>query len=281
MTTLQLLISTIDEGIDRVRSLVLPQREGVGYVISWQHSAPEKPRHVPQALQRPDIVITHLQGRGLSRNRNNALAHATADICLLADDDCRYTREGLQTLIDVFDNHPDIQLATFQMRSAGEKRTYPARSFSLNSPPRGYMAYSIEIAFRREAVQGVIRFNEHFGLGAERFHCGEEEIFLHDALHAGLSGRFFPITVVTHDDVTTDHIRVRERGVLMAKGAYLYIGYPAKMFLYPFPIAWRLKKNYDVPLLRSLRYMFSGLAYIIFHPSIAKAGRIAERKQER
>ena len=36
MTTLQLLISTIDDGIKLVSEMVLEPIDGVGYVISWQ-----------------------------------------------------------------------------------------------------------------------------------------------------------------------------------------------------------------------------------------------------
>lgn len=276
MTTLQLLISTIDNGIDRVAGLVLPPAEGIGYVVSWQHSAGKPATELPPELKRPDITVTHLDGRGLSRNRNNALSHASADICLIADDDCRYSLERLRAVVDTFDCYPDVDLAAFRMESRDEQRSYPDRSFALDNPPRGYMAYSVEIAFRRTAIAGRVQFNPHFGLGAERFHCGEEEIFVHDALEAGLVARFFPVTVVTHDGATTDHARAGQREVLQGKGAYLYIGYRPKMFLYPFPIARRLKRLYGVPFFYALRHMFAGLAYIITHPHIARAGQLKQ-----
>ena len=87
--TLQLLICTIDGGIQQVAQLVLPPAPDISYVVSWQHSSPDDERTLPVALVRDDIQVYHLEGRGLSRNRNNCLRHATGDICLICDDDCR------------------------------------------------------------------------------------------------------------------------------------------------------------------------------------------------
>ena len=36
--TLQLLICTIDRGIDQVAQLLLPTATDISYVVSWQHS---------------------------------------------------------------------------------------------------------------------------------------------------------------------------------------------------------------------------------------------------
>ncbi len=36
--TLEILICTLDEGIAQIAPMLLPQREGIGYLVSWQHS---------------------------------------------------------------------------------------------------------------------------------------------------------------------------------------------------------------------------------------------------
>ena len=55
----------------------------------------------------------------MSRNRNNCLRHATADLCLIGDDDCRYTHEQLQAVINTFEQNPNVDIATFQYSSKG------------------------------------------------------------------------------------------------------------------------------------------------------------------
>ena len=49
---------------------------------------------------------------------------------------------------------------------------------------------------RRTKVQGVVRFDERFGLGTKFLTCGEEEIWLEDAFRAKLQMRYFPIKTV-------------------------------------------------------------------------------------
>ena len=273
--TLQLLISTLDDGIDNVASLLLPASLGISYLVSWQHSdGVERP--VSTALQRDDVQVLHLAGRGLSRNRNNCLRHATADVLLIVDDDCRYELQQLQQVIATFESHPQLDMATFMMQCEASPKSYPQQEFDLAERRAGYHVSSVELAMRRTSVQGRLQFNEHFGLGARRFECGEEELFVHDALKLGLNVRFFPITVVRHDHATTQSQRASSPGVLRGRGAYLYAGgYRWSMFARPFTIAWQLHKTHGVPYWHAVRYMLEGVFYMIFHPSVARAGRMA------
>ena len=129
--TLQLLISTIDRGIDHVCDLVLPPASDISYVVSWQHSSANDDRTLPTPLVRDDVQVVHLEGRGLSRNRNHCLVHATADLCLICDDDCRYTLDGLHTVITTFEQNPDTALAAFMMQCPGMTKPYPTDICSL------------------------------------------------------------------------------------------------------------------------------------------------------
>ena len=275
--TLQLLICTIDRGIDQVTQLILPPAADISYVVSWQHSATVDERTVPLALQRDDIKVVHLEGRGLSRNRNNCLRHATADLCLICDDDCSYTLDNLRTVITTFEQNPTTDLAAFMMQCPGQPKPYPTEICSLAHTPAGYYPSSVELAFRLSAVRDRLQFNEHFGLGAPLFHCSEEEILVHDAMSLGLQCQFFPLVIVEHNHPTTDASRATTPGVLMGKGAYLYIGYRSKMFLYPWPMAWRLHRRHDASFTYGLRHIYRGLFYVLRHREITTAGIIKKR----
>ncbi len=275
--TLELLICTIDRGIDHVCDLVLPPASDISYVVSWQHSATVDERTVPLALRRDDIKVVHLEGRGLSRNRNNCLRHATADLCLICDDDCSYTLDNLRTVITTFEQNPTTDLAAFMMQCPGQPKPYPTEICSLAHTPAGYYPSSVELAFRLSAVRDRLQFNEHFGLGAPLFHCCEEEILVHDAMSLGLQCQFFPLVIVEHNHPTTDASRATTPGVLMGKGAYLYIGYRSKMFLYPWPMAWRQHRRHDASFTYGLRHIYRGLFYILRHREITTAGIIKKR----
>lgn len=270
--TLEILICTLDDGIAQIAPMLLPQHNGISYLVSWQHSD-SKETSVPVELKRDDVKICHLQGRGLSRNRNNCLRHATADVCLIGDDDCRYTHDQLQAVIDTFDHNPDVDIATFQYSSEGYTKHYPTTSQDLSTFPKGYYLSSIEIAFRRQSVQGKVWFNENFGLGSEVFHCGEEKLFIHDALSAGLECHFYPITIVLDQQPTEYLNRSMDTGTLMAHGADLQIFHRYTKWLRAILKAWRLQRNEKVPLRYGLQYIIKGINYMKRHPELLKNKR--------
>lgn len=72
--TLEILICTIDEGINSVADMMLPQTPGFRYLVSWQLTG-KVASMVPAELRRPDVRVFTLQGKGLSRNRNLSLIH--------------------------------------------------------------------------------------------------------------------------------------------------------------------------------------------------------------
>lgn len=268
--TLDILICTLDEGIERVAAMLLPQRDGISYLISWQHSS-DKETELPDELKRDDVKVLHLAGRGLSRNRNNCIEHSTADVCLIADDDCLYTHEQLQKVIDTFDSNTDVDIVTF--RYSGDNKFYPSQTTDLTTFPKGYYVSSIEIAFKRESVQGKVWFNENFGLGTEPFYCGEENLFIQDALSLGLTCRFFPITIV-HDQQPMDFLsRSMDKGTLMAHGADLQIFHRGTKYLRAMLKAWRMKHNEKVPFFHGLHHICKGICYMKHHPEILKNKR--------
>ena len=258
--TLQLLISTLDNGIERIPSMLLEPRDGISYLVSWQHSDDSPVGALPPALLRDDVTVLHLQGRGLSRNRNNCIRHATADVCLICDDDCTYTHEQLNCVALTFATHRDVDLATF--KSHGLTTQYPDKQFNLKEKRKNYFASSIEIAFRRTSVQGKLQFNELFGLGAPVLHCGEEEVFIHDAIKAGLNCMYFPAYVVSHPGAPTSVTRVDHAGTLKARGAFLYLAYRGTMIPRVVLISYRLHRDHGVPFFHAVSNMLSGIAYI-------------------
>lgn len=260
--TLQLLISTIDGGIEKISSMLLEPCDGITYLVSWQHSVSDN--HVlPQDLVRNDVEVVHMDGCGLSRNRNNCIKNATGDICLIADDDCRYSREELSCVALTFASHRDLDIATFKVH--GVPTEYPDKSFVLSERQKNYHVTSFEIAFRRKSVQGKLWFNEMFGLGAPVLQCAEEEVLIHDAVSMGLKCVYFPMYIATNDVPTTSVTRVGNPGTLMARGAYLYIAYRSTMIPRVFLISYRLSKTGKVSMLDAVKYMFKGIIYYYKH----------------
>ena len=216
--TLDILICTVSDRLTVIPDMLLPERNGVHYIVSVQHTCPASEVIIPAGLEaRPDVTIAPLQGMGLSRNRNNAISMSTADICLIADDDNRYKPEFIDNILDAWNANPDADILTFQAQTLQGEPLHPY--------PAPYVC-SVEITFRRSAVVDKnLMFDERFGLGSPLLCAGEEEIFMADARRAGLNVRYIPCVIVQTVGMTTGTNLIGNRKLQITKGAvfkYVY-----------------------------------------------------------
>lgn len=221
MPIVEILVSTLDSGIRCVPEVLLPPRPDVRYLVSWQHDREDAATPLPAQLVRPDVRIEHLQGRGLSRNRNNAIAHATGDILVLADDDMSLQPEFIDNIQRTYAAHPEADIITFQALNEYDElmRDYAPHPFTYSKRPRGTFFCSWEISFRRTA--SLPRFDERFGLGADYLACGEEDIFMDEAYRRGLNIRYEPLPIAKTDSHTTGTLFTTSPAVQRSKGAVL------------------------------------------------------------
>lgn len=218
--TIDVLICTSGNGIRKAANVLGAPRPDVRYVVSLQGIA-EAGDMPPALLKRTDVEVVAAAGRGLSANRNNAVAYAKGDIILFSDDDNLYSWDDFDRVLSAFNACPDADIICFRSAYYDGRlcRTFPSARFDLSRPPRGYYVRSCEIAMRRR--KGYPAFDEHFGLGSEYLACGEEEIFIHDALRLGFRVVYCPLTIVrTDSDTTGSQFNVRA-SVRRSKGAVL------------------------------------------------------------
>lgn len=226
--TIDILICTTDEGIDSVGDVLMPSMPGVHYIVSAQHARPlsimghEWEAAVAALLRRSDVTLVTQEGRGLSRNRNNALQHAEADVVVIADDDCRYTPESIARICEAYRQHPEADAVCFASADYDGRpfKRYPTETLCYaEACRRGYYPTSFELTLRRESLErdGLL-FDEHFGLGAE-LPAGEEEVFLADAERAGWRVLFVPECIVRTDPATTGSRFLSDARLQRAKGA--------------------------------------------------------------
>lgn len=221
--TLQVLISTYDqEGVDRVSKMFLPELENVTYLVSVQNPQKKQIKY-PASIIRKDIRVSETESKGLGLNRNHSIDESTGDILLISDDDLVYTEWGLKAVIHTFEEYSDIDIATFRYLGRDNK-VYPDYEFDLLNEPKGYYITSFEIAIRKSSISKDIRFSRYLGAGNTVFSCGEENLFVYRLLKAGLKGRFFPITIVEHPELTTGS-RQATAGTLRGQGNWLRLRY--------------------------------------------------------
>lgn len=126
------------------------------------------------------------QERGVGLNRNNALHRATAEICLLADDDVEFFPGYEQTIVQAFERYPKADVIVFNIEGAdGKRRTVSHRAKRIRGYNCGQYG-AVRIAFRRmSVVKNAISFNQLFGGGC-MFTAGEDIIFLRTCIKKGL-----------------------------------------------------------------------------------------------
>lgn len=259
MPVLEVLICTIDEGINRVVHTVLEPIPYIKYLISWQRTNDDDIRVPDQLTKRNDVRIISLKGKGLAANRNHAIRNATGDLLLLADDDAHYQPEYFKTILHAYEEHPEADILTFQMsdKTGHLLKEYPLFPFNYAQCPKGFYYSSLEITMRNS--KQLPQFDTRFGLGADYLGCGEEEVFIHDAAQNKLMIRYIPQVIVETERSTTGSKFSTDIKVRRAKGAVNYVlhGY-ASALLRSLKFALKLKKN----TVKSFIDMYDGIKYM-------------------
>ena len=121
------------------------------------------------------------QTRGLGNNRNISLLHATADICLLADDDVTYYDGYEDKIMSAFGRHPEADMIIFNLDSNSSDRkikkiTREIKLHFWNRNPYG----SVRVAFRLNSQRKYnIWFSNLLGAGA-KYGSGEDTLFINE-----------------------------------------------------------------------------------------------------
>ena len=172
-----------------------------------------------------NIVVVNSFDKGLSKSRNLALDEATADWCLIADDDLVYTANFEQEIEHAIALYETSGIIAFKVRN---KLGAPLKNYPKEHQPNiglfsRIQLASVELLIHRKAIQGRCYFNTNFGLGSGIFSFGEEYLFAHGVWKKlGLPISFYNATIVQHLGVDTGAAididsKYKTQGALYAK----------------------------------------------------------------
>jgi len=263
--TLEILICSLNKGIVRIADVLREPQENVRYIVSFQYTDERYLELIPEVLRtRPDVTVYKYRGQGLSANRNLALEKATADLVMYADDDIRFTPESFPSIFSIFEKHPDIDVAFFNATTYRGKplKAYPKEEADLTALPDTYSISTIEMVCRRGKVKGVVRFDERFGLGTKFLTCGEEEIWLTDALRGGLRMRYFPVKIVETSTMLKRSMVYVDAGVQRSKGALTYYLHGNRAWWICLRFALKSARNGMCHFWPLMRHMGEGIRYM-------------------
>jgi glycosyltransferase involved in cell wall biosynthesis len=183
------------------------------------------------------------QTRGVGINRNIALSYASAEICLLADDDVRYYDDMAERVIAEFDAHPDTDVIIFHLETDDPVRKQQKYNKTKKWPRyKGLPWGGIRIAFRLKSIRKAnVWFSPLFGGGAI-FPSGEDSMFLHDLRKAGLVFYVSKETIGTVSFEESTWFTGYDEKYFFGKGAIYKALRPRTTFLWMIYIAFRIKQ---------------------------------------
>lgn len=128
------------------------------------------------------------QTRGVGLNRNFVLSYASAEICLMADDDVVYRDDMEEKVLAEFERHPDADVIVFHFASNDPHRKPPQYSRTKKWPRFARTPWgSIRIAFRLNSLRKANAwFTTLFGGGC-LFPSGEDSMWIKDLRKSGLT----------------------------------------------------------------------------------------------
>ncbi|WP_347939975.1 glycosyltransferase family A protein [Peribacillus simplex] len=217
--------------------------------------------NIPLKIENEQMVFLSLNDKGLSKSRNMALKNATADICVVCDDDMKYINGYEKVILNEYKENPDVDIIVFQVKKSDGSlyKKYSKRKKLLNFITAMKVS-SVEITFKKKSIENNrIIYNELFGAGS-KFFMGEESIFLSECIKKGLKVMFVPKTIGYLTDSESTWFKGFNSDYFRVKGACFYAMTPFFYWLLIFQFAIRKYKLYkkDINLLDALKLMYVG-----------------------
>lgn len=211
------------------------------------------------ATQRGTVRIFDEMGTGLTKSRNLAIERATADVCMLCDDDESFVPDYESRILQAYEACPQADIIIFKMTNWTP--SFRDRKMRLKFP-QTLKVSSWQISFRRERLlQSGVRFDELLGAGSGN--GAEEELkFLMDAQRAGLEIWYVPVEIAAVAQEASTWFAGFDARFFYNRGAttrYI-LGMPVAL-AYAFYYLLKKKKKYDgnLSVLQALSAMLRGM----------------------
>lgn len=131
------------------------------------------------------IQVLYRMERGVGKSRNEAICHATEDICVFADDDMEYDKGYEAKIINAFVQNPKAEMIVFNVRVGESRKTFENRKSKRVHWYNCGRYGAVSFAIRRESLLKYgVKYSLIFGGGA-RYCSGEDSLFILDLIKRG------------------------------------------------------------------------------------------------
>lgn len=202
--------------------------------------------------------------RGVSRNRNIALALSSADYIAFSDDDLIWNDNYPQLIAQEFEAHPEAEAIKFNIHDLSATRKISMRRIErFEKATRRNMSSSgvCGLAVRADVIKRCnLHFHENFGPGAENF-CGEDTIFLIEMLDKKVRFYRSPVDIAGIDQTESSWFQGHNEQYFTNAGKVLSLIYPGLAYLLAIRSAWRFSKrdDCDMDFLPILKCYYKGM----------------------
>lgn len=179
---------------------------------------------------------------GVPKSRNLAISKATAELCLMADDDIVYQPNLKIIITDAYLNHPDAAMISFEaMDKDGFKyANYSAEGTHNKETLRDI--YTWVISFNRMIYKrNDIYYNSHFGFGSIFQGC-EEYVFLRNAYDKKLKMVHVSNTIVQHPNESSGRLMGSDNAVY-SRAAMMQRFYGNLSYLWLFKYVFFIRRH--------------------------------------
>lgn len=203
--------------------------------------------------------------RGLSRNRNTAIANigTDTDYIIFADDDLRFYDNYEQTVISAFEKLPQADAIKFNLKCVSERKISMSPIKNIHRATRrevtswGVGGLAVKASVLKKSR---LLFNERFGTGTENY-CGEDSIFLQDLFKHKIKVYTSPETIAEIDQSDSSWFEGHNEKYFTVGGMVFAEMYP--LLCYPLIIrsAYKFSKRDDCKLsfLKILKSYYKGI----------------------
>ena len=198
---LNILVSTINEGIYKIENLLMTPHPKISYIISHQLTYDQDNLDRLAFLDRDDISYVTMSGEGLSSNRNHCLKYADGDLLLICDDDVALIEKHILQIPMIFEKYTDVDMIRFQVQTYSGKpyKKYINKIHHIRRLTQLTNISSVEMVIRYSFLKKhPIWFDERFGIASD-YAVGEDFIFATDILKANGRIMHYPLDIVKHD----------------------------------------------------------------------------------
>lgn len=253
MRSIEVLIAAMDQSDDRIYDSLKLQTDAIiaNQTESYWYKEYNKDGN--------KLKIVSTSDRGVGKNRNLALLNATADICIIGDEDLIYVDNYQKLVNKAFDDIPEADIIIFHVNNLAN----PKKRIITKIKRVGYFNFArygaARIAFKRESIlKSNLWFSLLYGGGA-RYSAGEDSLFLGEACRKGLKIYTYPEKIADAKQEVSSWFNGYNEKYFIDKGVLLANLFPKMKYLVGLRMAIKFKKRSEFSYRRTIQLIFQGI----------------------